>query len=63
MCVNNTRQPPEEWADDNSVNVQLAQGNNDFAVGLEPHQVRMQVLLLEKSLFPVVRVYAFICAQ
>ena len=40
-CVNNTRDPPQEWADDNTVNVLLANGQNNYAIGLGPHEVRV----------------------
>lgn len=40
-CINNTREPPEEWADDNTVNVLLANGHNNHAIGLAPHEVRV----------------------
>ena len=40
VCLNNTRQPPEEWADDDTVNVLLVKGHNDYAIGLHPHQVK-----------------------
>jgi len=39
VCVNNTREPPEEWADDDTVNVLLAKGKNNHAIGLHPHEV------------------------
>lgn len=40
VCVNNTRQPPEEWADNDTVNVQLPTGTDSHAIGVPSHHIR-----------------------